>query len=101
MSRKLFFRVDHEEESCYELSYWYDVMAEEKLDEIKVYKAQRMSTISFFWCQYDVEAYEKDDQTCGKLNCSNYKPRNGKWGMCKYFSPCYEAIGKEITLTKD
>ena len=91
---KLFFRAD-EEEHCFKLSDLIDIMKSEGLSEMKIYEAVKEKGTGFFYCKFFSECGEIGE--CGK-QCSEYKPKNNRAGICKYYGYTYYA-NKEFILT--
>ena len=52
-----------------------------------------------FWCIELGEGFESGDAGCG-LECSDYSPRNGKSGICKFWRPAHHPTGKTVTIVK-
>lgn len=87
-----------EEEHCYELSYFYDLMEENNLKELKLKPAVPIHGEGLFWCKHYCEVGESNNGTCGKI-CPKYHPRNGKNGICKNWSYTYRPTTPEIKIT--
>ena len=51
------------------------------------------------YCQINGRFPEKGD--CGKLDCDEYNPCNGKSGRCKHLKNGFVGTGKRFKLTKD
>jgi len=66
------------------------------LSEIKVSEAIEAKIDGFFYCKLNGVG-DKSESTCGK-SCSDYIPRNGKCGMCKYRGKLYEVGGIETII---
>jgi ABC-type uncharacterized transport system ATPase subunit len=71
-------------------------MKENELSELTVYEAKRIKDKQFFYCKLHGMA-ERNNMTCGKKWCSEYKPKNGKSGCCKHVGNLYET-GKAVTF---
>lgn len=82
---KYYFGDD--EERCYTLDYFLEQLGG-GCDEITVYPAVMVVGEGVYYCQKFGEVGEVSDG-CGK-QCSEYKPRNGKNGRCRYSANCYE-----------
>lgn len=96
----MYFCPEISEEYCYTLNRIVDEMNEQELQQVTVAKAVRETNTNYFFCKaIDLPLSKKDDDPCGK-SCSDYEPRNGKSGCCKYRGFCYEP-GDEFTLTAD
>ena len=67
------------------------------LSEIKASEAIPAKIDGFFYCKLNGVG-DKSESTCGK-SCSDYVPRNGKRGTCKYRGKLYEA-GENETIIK-
>ena len=55
--------------------------------EITVYKAEPVKVDGYMYCKLHGAG---EDGNCGKI-CTDYIPRNGKRGMCKYRGKLYQA----------
>lgn len=84
MSRLYF---DEDAEYCNPLKSHYEQMREEGITEKTVYEAEIMIGEPFYFCSFFGEVGEVGEG-CGK-DCSEYKPRNGKNGRCKFSKNCY------------
>ena len=84
-------------ENCYPLDYFRDDLGD---DGVVLNEAVIDIGGDGAWCKVAGEAIERDDSGCGK-DCDDYKPRNGKSGMCKHQTFCYTNTGKTFLLTKD
>jgi hypothetical protein len=73
-------------------------MKDEGLSEIEVYKAEPEKQSHIFWCEENSFCGCDTSETCGKLNCDQYHPRNGKNGRCKFHSATLYAHGEKIIL---
>lgn len=82
-----YFREDIDE-CCFTKKQIIEDMKEEGLTELKIFEAKRVTGESYFWCSVNQEVGEKGEG-CGRI-CSQYKPRNGKNGRCRYSGYCYE-----------
>jgi hypothetical protein len=89
MSKLYFSELD--DERCYTISAIKEQMAENGINELKVYEAKRVIGEDYFYCT-EFQDIGEVGQDCGRF-CSKYSPRNGKSGRCKYSGHCYEATG--------
>lgn len=96
---KQYYFASKDDELCYEKSHFEDLMKEEGLSEMTLFKAQKQEGIDdFFWCKYYSLVGAKSEGTCGK-NCGEYSPKNGVSGCCKHYSTkFYEASDETITI---
>jgi len=53
------------------------------------------------WCMMEGEVIYRGEGNCGKLNCGNYKPRNGRSGICEQLTWCFKPTGRQFKLTKN
>ena len=74
-----------------------EYMVENGLTEIDAHEAVYAYVKDFFHCKINGVA-ERDGHTCGSKWCSQYKPRNGKRGMCKHQGKLYEASETETII---
>lgn len=78
-------------ECCYTLQYHLEYMKENGIKEMKVYEAKAEWSSGMFFCK---EVYEVGESVeCGR-SCKDYKPRNGKSGICKNHGYTYEQTDK-------
>lgn len=94
---KKYFREDHEDESCYTLIYWKQLMDDENIESLPLYEAEIETNTDHFYCREYFEVGLKSESECGKL-CDGYTPRNVKNGRCKHSANCYTATDKKIVL---
>jgi len=47
----------------------------------------------------DRDWYFGDESECGELVCNNYKPSNGRPGLCRYLKSGYIGSGEKFRLT--
>lgn len=92
MSTKYFYEL--EGEMCYPLDAIKDMIRFDGLKEKEVWSAKRITGESFAWCIENGCPIERGDGNCGMMVCEDYKPRNGKNGICKHQGYCYEATEK-------
>jgi hypothetical protein len=88
-----------DEEWCYSESYIRDVMEDEEIEEITVYRAQREKNADSFYCHEYGQVGLKSETECGK-SCQGYAPRNGRSGICKHHSNTWESTDEAVTLRK-
>ena len=93
MSKYYFLELD--EERCYNLEYTKDLIKGQNLKEKEVYEAKLVKTDDeYMYCKIAGDVGERG--YCGK-QCLDYKPRNGKWGICKHQGNLYEC-GEKILI---
>ena len=92
MSKQFYFEKE-DSEFCYTIDYFRDKSDPEE-KEITIYKAIPLNDDTFFWCRSVDEVGTNGD--CGKF-CSDYAPKNGKSGMCKFKGRLY-THGEKITI---
>lgn len=85
-------------EDCLEevAQYLYDEDLGEDWEEMIVYEFISRSK-RFDFCSY----HDYFDPSCGKHECSDYLPRNGKSGICKHASKSLELSGRQYILKPD
>ena len=99
MKKDLYFG-GKDEEICYPISYWEQIMAIEGWDELTLYKAKPQDADDgFFWCHFFEKVGEKSEGSCGKV-CSAYQARNGKKGCCKHYSVKFFEPTNEIKVIR-
>jgi hypothetical protein len=92
---KYYFRED-DDERCYLRKQIIEDMKEEGIAGLKIIEAKRVTGESYFYCTVNQDIGEVG-QGCGKF-CSQYKPRNGKNGRCRYSGYYYEPTEKSKIL---
>ncbi len=98
---KLYFEKGAEEEGCGGIDYYKDQINPGGYDEIRLLGAKRCRYSDYMWCAVEGECIECGNDVCGKFECKDYNPCNGKSGRCRYLKNCYEPDGTEYLLTKD
>lgn len=93
---KFYFRED-DDERCYLKKDIIQDMKESGISKLKIFEAKRTTGEGYFWCSINQEVGEVG-LGCGRF-CSDYKPRNGKNGRCKYSGHCYEPADISVELT--
>jgi len=90
---------DYDDDYCYPESVFQAYMEEYNLTEIKVFLAVKDTIFTdYFWCKALADFGAKGEGTCGKV-CKDYKPRNGKSGICCHYGFTYER-GEELILKR-
>lgn len=86
---KMYFK-DKDSELCYPRDHFIgDGISE-------AYEAIREKGSDAFFCRYNGEVGMKGEGNCGVV-CVDYKPRNGKSGICVHNGPVYY-IGEKVKL---
>jgi len=98
MKEKLYFE-ECSEGYCYPLHYFKDRI-EDGEEKIELQLAKRDIGKGCFWCIEAGEALETSEGSCGSI-CADYKPRNGKSGICVNHRNTFSTTGKILVLTKD
>ncbi len=98
--RKEKFYFEEDSEGCCILQT-FEERIEEGEKEIKLRLGKMEVGSGFMWCRENGESIERGDGACGKLECTNYKPRNKISGRCIHSVNCYEPTGNILVLTKD
>ena len=96
MKQKYYFR-NEASEMCYTLNYHMEQARDDGLTEIELFTAIHVKVEGIIWC----EAFDKcgDNGCCGR-QCEDYKPRNGKSGICKHQGKLYVPDEKVKFLVK-
>jgi hypothetical protein len=94
-NRKLYFATQEGQdlsdiESCRTKESWITEMKELGIDKLSLYSAKREVNSPAFYCQENESLLGKHQGYCGKGNCGDYSPRNGKSGICKHYRNPYE-----------
>ena len=85
-------------EMCYNAKYFQGEMKERGITEMEVYTVRIQKVPGMLFCKAVGEATESE--YCGKVNCEDYLPRNGKNGICKWHGNFHEADKKVILKLK-
>lgn len=94
MAKYYFFNKD--DETCYQKESIIDLMKMDGLTEATVIEAKRVKHDGYFYCRENGVVGETGE--CGRI-CNDYKPRNGKSGICKHYGNLYEATDKTYYIT--
>jgi len=98
-----FYRTESGEK-YYTLNKHVDDMREHELDELTLHEAEREIDGQYMWCSLHNGEIERKrynhyaDTGCGK-DCEDYKPRNGRSGICHHLTHCSEETGRIFRLT--
>lgn len=95
---KHYFNIDEDDqEMCYPLKYWKAHIKDNDIKEMVITEAKRvkLGQSDYFFCKAVFEIGEKGD--CGK-QCEDYRPRNGKSGICKHFQNVYDPTDIKTTI---
>jgi hypothetical protein len=94
MKEKYYFQ-NKDDEFCYDTAYFQEFMEEAGLQQMEVFRAIPEAIPGYFWCMQLKCRGEMG--FCGKI-CPDYKPRNGKNGICKHHSNIFFECGEKVTL---
>ena len=98
MSKPKYYFERSDSEMCYTKEYFQDLMADEGVEEIKVFHAiPDLFGGGIFWCKSQSFCGDDTTDTCGK-QCEDYDPKNGKSGCCKHHTSWLYIHGDEVTL---
>lgn len=98
MKRKKLYFLSNDDDICYSESHFQDIMEQEKLTEIEVFEANQFREKHLFWCSEHSFCGDNSSDTCGKGNCTEYEPRNGKNGRCKFHHLELYSHGNKVIL---
>jgi len=84
-------------EGCYPLKYFLDYMKENGIQEMKVIEAKIEYGTDHFYCSRH-DFCGETGMDCG-TQCTEYEPRNGKNGRCRFHRNTYEHTEKTIIIT--
>ena len=90
MSKLYFSELD--ELRCIPLKDIRKEMEEKNIDELKVFEARPIREGNYFYCT-KFQNIGEVNESCGR-QCSKYKPRNNKNGICVYYTRCYEPTNR-------
>lgn len=92
--KNTFYFFSRNSEQCYIKRHFEDIMKDNDLSELEVFKAVRNTSYPFaFYCNMDREIYEREQGVCS--DCGDYNPRNG---ICKHWRPTYEPSSEPTIL---
>ena len=92
---KYYFQTE-DSEHCYQLSYFYDLMKKEGIEEMELIVAEKVTINDFFWCKEYQELAERGE--CSIKFCKKYVPNNGKNGRCKHYGYFFGKTDKRKTI---
>lgn len=95
---KMYF-LKGSEDVCFTLEHWKDHLAFNKLKEIELFEAKRITGNGHFFCKQFQEMGEVSEGGCGNT-CDKYKPNNGKGGRCKHYGYCYEVLRDKVIVLR-
>lgn len=90
-----YFFLERDSIFCYEKSTIKELIKDLGLTEKVCFTAIKDEIADHIYCKEYRQVGSKSE-SCGK-ECPKYTPRNGKNGVCKFHSPCYEH-DKEILI---
>lgn len=88
--------LEKESELCHSLDTIKDMIRREGLKEKDVFTAVQERNTGMFWCLFFGEI-GFSNESCGK-QCKEYRPRNGKSGICCDHRTPY-SHGEKITIS--
>ena len=86
---------------CYELSYFEDIINDGEAESLILESWEKVTGNGLMWCVKNWEPIGSGEGVCGKFECENYSPCNGKSGRCRHLKNTYELNGVKFKLTKD
>ena len=93
---KYYFR-DKDDDRCYGIEAHLNYMQENNINKMEVFEAEREIKTDWFYCKFH-QGIGTVGESCGKNECENYKPNNGKNGRCKYYGYVYTPTNKTRLL---
>lgn len=96
MSKRKLYIYNEDDMLCISMDAVKERMQDDELTEKTVCEAIVDHDKSYFWCVETQDVGETGEGTCGK-DCEDYKPRNGKFGVCKWFFRC-RMEGNEVVV---
>lgn len=97
--KKQYYFADVNSEICYTKEKFLDDMKADGVNQMTVLEAYPYKAVGgIFWCKHDCFCADGSSEHCGKDNCINYSPRNGKSGCCKYYTKELYGHGDEVVL---
>jgi hypothetical protein len=89
-------------ERVYDIDYFKD-MIDNGSDELRLELQKIDKGNGFFYCSSNgnvSEVGEAGNGTCGKITCTEYRPRNHKNGRCRFSMNTYVGSGEYFILDK-
>ena len=82
---------EHNEEWTQPIEDLVRFMESNEIEQMRVWEAIPMTDSEFFSCRAYLKMFVKppEGDACG-WGCKEYEPRNGKWGICRYYGRVYE-----------
>lgn len=97
MKQKFYFE-DSNSEICYTKKYFQQVMKKTGLSELEVFEAVPINDKGVFWCKKHLFGHDDSSESCGKVNCDEYYPRNRISGRCRFHNHITYTHGEKIKL---
>jgi hypothetical protein len=96
---KKFYREYEDDEIVYPLDYWIET-AKNYGQPVKVELCKRQVGGDAMWCVLEGE-HVYSSESCGKINCTDYSPRNGKNGRCTKLEQLFIGTGVFYKITEN
>lgn len=101
MPKKKFYFHHNDSEVCYQEDHFQFIMYDEGIDEIEVFEAiPAIIGGGVFWCTEHSFCGDDSHDSCGRINCDQYDPRNGKNGRCRHHRIWLYEYGDKVILKK-
>ncbi|MCL4538220.1 MAG: hypothetical protein M1378_01230 [Bacteroidetes bacterium] len=104
MSKKRTFYIDtHEDEGhCYTLDFFKDRITDTEADDhAESFVLEEMMPdigSGIYWCSKQQDFVDNTKESCGKFNCNDYSPCNGKSGRCRHLKNGLTGTGRVFLL---
>jgi len=98
---KYYIQAEPYAERCYTLDYFKDLIKEGGYTSIKLELEKRDTGGGTIYCKSEGDCFESSYGICGKFNCKEYSPRNGKNGRCRYAEVAFTGTGRFFILDKN
>jgi hypothetical protein len=99
---KLFYSEDKYSSGSYNMDWYKDYLDISGKQEIELNEYKIDSKGDFRFCKILLDTFDKNDtrDMCGRENCNDYIPKNGRWGKCKNLDNSLIKTGRKIRLIK-
>jgi hypothetical protein len=96
-----YYRNESLSDLSWQLTYWRDELLNMDIDHIILNEQKRDFGSGEMWCSEWEFFVEKGDGSCGKYNCKQYDPLNGKSGRCRMLSNSLIDTGRRFILRRN
>ena len=99
MSKRKLYVLNKDDEMVFDLEYWQEYLKSCNLATLILIEVEADKSSEYRFCTHFSDFIDEGD--CGKRQCTNYAPVNGKRGICKHKTFVFMPTDKTITIKKD